>query len=186
MREWKSIILNKYLSVTYYSSLIGEINNMETIYVAGGCLWGVQYFFKEIPGIISTEAGRANGSSNILDGEYDGYAECVKLVFDSSICSTKDILAYLFEIIDPYSLDKQGFDVGKKYRTGIYSTSEKHLIEARDFLSQRKDKDKIVVEVMPLSNYIKSADEHQDHLDRFPEDFFYCHLDSDLMNKYRN
>ena len=89
-------------------------------------------------------------------------------------------------IRDSYSLDKQGFDVGKKYRTGIYSTSEKHLIEARDFLSQRKDKDKIVVEVMPLSNYIKSADEHQDHLDRFPEDFSYCHLDSDLMNKYRN
>lgn len=79
---------------------------METIYVAGGCLWGVQHFFKSLPGIISTEAGRANGSGSTLDGPYDGYAECVKVEFDPSKCSVTDIIEYLFEIIDPYSIDK--------------------------------------------------------------------------------
>ena len=43
---------------------------MERIYIAGGCLWGVQQFFKSIPGVLNTEAGRANGCTNSLDGEY--------------------------------------------------------------------------------------------------------------------
>lgn len=56
---------------------------LETIYFAGGCLWGVQAFVKPLPGVMMTEAGRANGSTNSLDGNYPGYTECVKTVFDS-------------------------------------------------------------------------------------------------------
>ena len=158
---------------------------METVYIAGGCLWGVQHFFDHLTGIISTEAGRANGKTNSLDGTYDGYAECVKVIFDENIISITNLMEYLFEIIDPYSLDKQGFDVGKKYRTGIYSTSEKHLEEAKNFINNRKDRDKIVVEVLPLTNYIKSAEEHQHHLERFPDDYRLCHIPYSLLNKYR-
>ena len=158
---------------------------METVYIAGGCLWGVQHFFDRLTGVISTEAGRANGKTNSLDGSYDGYAECVKVVFDENIISIKNLMEYLFEIIDPYSLDKQGFDVGKKYRTGIYSTSEKHLEEANNFINNRKDRDKIVVEVLPLTNYVKSAEEHQHHLERFPDDYKLCHIPYSLLNKYR-
>ena len=106
----------------------------DTLYLAGGCLWGVQH---------------------------------------------------LFEIIDPYSVNKQGVDVGEKYRTGIYSTSKKHLDEAKDFIERREDKDKIVVEVLPLSNYVRSAEEHQHHLKRHPEDCSYCHIPDEIMNKYR-
>lgn len=159
---------------------------METIYVAGGCLWGVQHFFKSLPGIISTEAGRANGSGSTLDGPYDGYAECVKVVFDPSKCSVTDIIKYLFEIIDPYSIDKQGVDVGHKYRTGIYSTNSRHLDEARNFIDSRPDKEKIAVEVSELTNYVRSADEHQDRLERYPDDYSYCHIPLEIMNKYRN
>lgn len=158
---------------------------METVYIAGGCLWGVQHFFDRLTGVISTEAGIVNGKTNSLDGPYDGYAECVKVVFDENIISIKNLMEYLFEIIDPYSLDKQGFDVGKKYRTGIYSTSEKHLEEANNFINNRKDRDKIVVEVLPLTNYVKSAEEHQHHLERFPDDYKLCHIPYSLLNKYR-
>ena len=48
---------------------------METICLAGGCLWGVQEFLKTLNGVIKTEAGRANGTSKTLEGEYDGYAD---------------------------------------------------------------------------------------------------------------
>lgn len=88
---------------------------METIYLAGGCLWGVQAFVKTLPGVVETEAGRANGSSCTLEGVYDGYAECVKTVFDPAIVQVEDLMTYLFEIIDPYSVNKQGEDVGLKY-----------------------------------------------------------------------
>ncbi|MGC9493813.1 peptide-methionine (S)-S-oxide reductase, partial [Vibrio genomosp. F10] len=89
---------------------------MEEIVFAGGCLWGVQEFMRHLPGVISTEAGRANGSSNTTLGDYDGYAECVKTQFDPSIVSVTRLMAYFFEIIDPFSVNKQGQDVGKKYR----------------------------------------------------------------------
>ena len=44
---------------------------IETVYIAGGCLWGVQHFFDSLPGVIMTEAGRANGKTNFLDGPYE-------------------------------------------------------------------------------------------------------------------
>ncbi len=158
---------------------------METVYIAGGCLWGVQHFFKSLPGVLATEAGRANGGTASLAGEYDGYAECVKVDFDETVCSVTDLTAHLFEIIDPYSINKQGADVGKKYRTGIYSTCARHLEEAKAFIRQREDRERIAVEVLPLTNYVRSAEEHQDRLERHPEDYSYCHIPLDVMNRYR-
>ena len=159
---------------------------MERIYIAGGCLWGVQHFFKSLPGVLSTEAGRANGRTSSLDSEYDGYAECVRVDFDEKLCSVHSLMEYLFEIINPYSINKQGIDEGPKYRTGIYSILDKHLEEARNFIASRDDCDRIAVEVKPLTNYVRSADEHQDRLERCPEDYSYCHIPLEVMNKYRS
>ncbi|MCG1028848.1 peptide-methionine (S)-S-oxide reductase [Virgibacillus halodenitrificans] len=156
---------------------------MEVIYFAGGCLWGVQAFIKTLPGVTFTEAGRANGTSHTLDGEYDGYAECVKTEFDPTVVTIKELMGYFFEIIDPYSVNKQGQDVGEKYRTGVYSENPDHLKEAEEFLLARKDYDRIVVEVLPLANYVKSAEEHQDRLAKCPND--YCHIPEALLNKYK-
>ncbi|UTZ29813.1 peptide-methionine (S)-S-oxide reductase [Vibrio campbellii] len=157
---------------------------MEEIYFAGGCLWGVQEFMRHLPGVISTEAGRANGSTDNTQSEYDGYAECVKTQFDPEQVSVGTLMGYLFEIIDPHSVNKQGEDVGKKYRTGVYSQNEQHLAIAKAFIAARPDADQIAVEVLPLTNYVPSADEHQDRLTRFPND--YCHIPLDLLHKYKN
>ena len=123
----------------------------EEIYLAGGCLWGVQEFIRHLPGVIETEAGRANGTSQTIRGEYDGYAECVRAVFDPNQLTICRFLEYLFEIIDPYSINQQGPDIGEKYRTGIYSHSEKHLQEAKTWIESREDSDRIALEVLPLS-----------------------------------
>ncbi|MEZ9079256.1 peptide-methionine (S)-S-oxide reductase [Vibrio harveyi] len=156
---------------------------MEEIYFAGGCLWGVQEFMRHLPGVISTEAGRANGSTDNTQSEYDGYAECVKTQFDPKQVSVETLMGYLFEIIDPHSVNKQGEDVGEKYRTGVYSQNEQHLAIAKAFIAARPDVDKITVEVLPLTNYVPSDDEHQDRLTRFPND--YCHIPLDLLHKYK-
>lgn len=156
---------------------------MEIVYFAGGCLWGVQAFIKTLPGVTFTEAGRANGTSHTLDGEYDGYAECVKTGFDPTIVTISDLMNYFFEIIDPYSLNKQGQDVGVKYRTGVYSENPEHIKEAKKFIAGREDCNRIVVEVLPLTNYVRSAEEHQDRLTRCPND--YCHIPDELLTKYK-
>ncbi|KJY82751.1 methionine sulfoxide reductase A [Vibrio galatheae] len=157
---------------------------LEEIYIAGGCLWGVQEFIKHLPGVVTTEAGRANGTTNTTTSEYDGYAECVRTQFDSNKISIAELMEYLFEIIDPYSVNQQGEDIGEKYRTGIYSDNEAHLISARDYIARRSDSEKIAVEVKLLSNYVKSDEEHQDRLSRFPND--YCHIPLELLHKYKN
>lgn len=156
---------------------------METVYFAGGCLWGVEAFLKNMPGVVATEAGRANGTTQTLEGEYDGYAECVKTSFDPSAVSLPELMGYFFEIIDPYSINKQGQDVGLKYRTGVYSEDPLHLSGALAFMTARNDFARIAVEVKPLENYVRSAEEHQDRLAKCPDD--YCHIPDELLVKYR-
>ena len=90
------------------------MKSLEEIYLAGGCLWGVQEFVRYLPGVISTEAGRANGTADSLGAHYDGYVECVKTVFDPRKVAVAQLLEYLFEIIDPYSVNQQGPDIGQK------------------------------------------------------------------------
>ncbi|MEZ9229543.1 peptide-methionine (S)-S-oxide reductase [Vibrio amylolyticus] len=156
---------------------------MEEIVFAGGCLWGVQEFFKHLPGVISTEAGRANGKSDTTSGDYDGYAECVKTQFDPKRVSVEQLMGYLFEIIDPFSLNQQGEDVGEKYRTGVYSTNVEHLEIAKSYINAQVNSAGIAVEVLPLANYVKSDEEHQDRLTLRPND--YCHIPLNLLHKYK-
>lgn len=146
-------------------------------------MWGVQAFVDTLPGVLRTEAGRANGASASLESEYDGYAECVYTEFDPAQVSAARLVEYLFEIIDPYSVDRQGPDVGEKYRTGVYSRSPEHLREVQSFIDARPDASRIALEIAPLSNYVRSAEEHQHRLARCPEDS--CHLSDELLYKYR-
>ncbi|OUR83839.1 methionine sulfoxide reductase A [Colwellia psychrerythraea] len=155
----------------------------EVIYFAGGCLWGVQEFIKHLPGVVATEAGRANGLTDTTKSSYDGYAECVKVIFYPNVVNVIELIGYFFEIIDPYSINKQGEDVGKKYRTGIYSKQSSHLKTAIEYISSRDDADKVVVEILPLLNYVKSDEEHQERLTRFPND--YCHIPKKILHKYK-
>jgi peptide-methionine (S)-S-oxide reductase len=91
----------------------------------------------------------------------------------------------LFEIIDPYSINQQGQDIGPKYRTGIYSRYDQHLDEANRVLKRREDYEQLAIEVLPLTNYVRSDDEHQDRLTRYPEDHSYCHIPLELLHKYK-
>jgi len=156
---------------------------MQEIYLAGGCLWGVQEYFRYVPGVLETTAGRANGTNPTTKGDYDGYAECVRLRYDPAIQSVHGLMQALFNIIDPYSLNQQGIDVGEKYRTGVYSKSVEHLEQAREFIQSREDSDSIVVEVLALTHFVPSDPEHQDRLLRCPDD--YCHINHDLLYSYR-
>ena len=79
---------------------------MRTVYLAGGCLWSVQYFMNTIPGVVATEAGRANGKTASLAPPYDGYAECVKVTYDEKRTSVRDLTAHLFEITRGWTMGK--------------------------------------------------------------------------------
>ena len=165
----------------------------ETIYIAGGCLWGVQEFLKYIPGILETQAGRANGITKSTKTPYDGFAECVKTTFNAKIVSVEDLIHHLLEIIDPYNINQQGNDIGEKYRTGIYSDHQNHLLKAKNYIQKVEEtlnlKNKIIkkiaIEVLPLTNFIPSDAEHQHRLTLHPNDHSYCHIPLDILHKYK-
>ena len=108
----------------------------------------------------------------------------MKVTFDITAVTLYKLIEYFFEIIDPYSVNKQGNDVGLKYRSAIYSKQQCHLTIANDYINQRADADKIVVQVQLLTNYVPSDAEHQDRLTNFPDD--YCHIPSELLHKYKS
>ena len=155
---------------------------MIEVYLAGGCFWGVEAYFSNLDGVIKTEVGYANGKTATTTYEelkVTGFAETVKVIFDEEIISLNEIFEHFYYIIDPTSLNKQGNDVGSQYRTGIYSRSEAILKAARNFLNikQENEKEKIIVEVKVLNNYIRAEEYHQDYLKKNPAG--YCHINLD-------
>ena len=151
----------------------------QTIYLAGGCFWGVDAYFKNIEGVVETEAGYANGKTT--DTFYEklkntDHAETVKVTYDDSLTSLSKLLEYFYYIIDPFSIDKQGADTGRQYRTGIYATDKNTLEEVESFIEDKqKDEDKkIQIEVEEIKNYIKAEEYHQDYLKKNPNG--YCHV----------
>lgn len=168
----------------YQQNKNGNVNaqNAQTIYLAGGCFWGVEAYFQRIPGVIDAVSGYANG--NTANPSYEdvvhrqtGHAETVKVTYDASRLSLNDILRYYFRVVDPTSLNQQGNDRGIQYRTGIYYTDpkEKSIIQAALEQEQKKYKSKIVVENQPLKNFYEAEEYHQDYLAKNPNG--YCHID---------
>ena len=98
----------------------------KTIYLAGGCFWGCQKYFDLIPGVTETEVGYANGPTANPTYEqvkaHAGHAETVRVRYDPSRLSLRELLDRFFRVIDPTSVNRQGGDEGVQYRTGIYFT----------------------------------------------------------------
>ncbi len=161
---------------------------MKEIYLAGGCFWGVDAYFQRIDGIVETESGYANG--NTENPTYEevcrmntGFAETVKLIYDETVIALPEVLQRYFKIIDPTTIDRQGGDTGNQYRTGIYFVDPLDEVVIKDQLDQlaKKYEDKIQVEVMPLQNYYKAEEYHQDYLKKNPRG--YCHINLALADE---
>ena len=152
---------------------------MAEIYLAGGCFWGLEEYFSRIEGVKKTTVGYANGqveSTNYQLIHQTDHAETVHLIYDEKRVSLREILLYYFRVIDPLSVNKQGNDVGRQYRTGVYYTDEgdKAVIE-QVFAEQEKQLgQKIAVELEPLRHYVLAEDYHQDYLKKNPGG--YCHI----------
>ena len=152
----------------------------KTIYLAGGCFWGTQKFFDQFEGVVSTEVGYANGPAEAPTYQdvcnNSGHAETVRIDYDDSALSLKDLLNYYFLVIDPLSVNRQGGDTGIQYRTGIYYTSTDQLPEIEAVYREQEEKAgaKLAVELEPLRNFYSAEEYHQKYLDKNPGG--YCHI----------
>lgn len=163
---------------------------MKEIYLAGGCFWGTEHFFKQIKGVMQTEVGFANGHTvnptyKEVYTDTTGYAETVRIAYDPQVATLEFLLNMFFKAIDPTSLNKQGHDEGTRYRTGVYFTDDADLPVIRKVFAEQQAllPHPIVVEVEPLRQFYPADESHQDYLDKHPDG--YCHLPLELFEYAR-
>ena len=152
----------------------------KTIFLAGGCFWGLQKYFDQFDGVLRTEVGYANGPDRAPGYEDvcndSGHAETVMIEYDESRISLEALLDKYFLVIDPLSVNRQGHDEGIQYRTGIYYTDDSQPDVIRKVYSHEEAKAgaKLAVAVEPLRNFFSAEEYHQKYLEKNPGG--YCHI----------
>lgn len=161
-----------------------------TIYLAGGCYWGVEKYCANIAGVQETEVGFANGHVaapayvQVKHGD-TGHAETVRVVYDAQALPLEKLLRLFFRIIDPTSFEKQGGDVGNQYRTGVYWTdaADEPVVRSELARLQAHCDAPLMVEACPLDCFYPAEEYHQKYLDKTPGG--YCHVPWDMIDWVR-
>jgi peptide-methionine (S)-S-oxide reductase len=150
-----------------------------------GCFWGEEKTFWEIDGVWSTSVGYAGGITpnptyeEVCTGR-TGHAEVVRIVFDPSVVSYRDLLQTFWENHDPTQGMRQGNDRGSQYRSIILTTTPEQQAEAeasRDHYQQQMTAagyGQITTSIKPLEAYYYAEDYHQQYL--FKNPYGYCPL----------
>jgi len=146
---------------------------MEIAVLALGCFWGPEIKFGKVNGIIRTEVGYCGGNNpqtsykEVCTGNTN-HAEVVKLEFDPKIISYDEILEYFFKIHDPTTLNSQGPDIGKQYRSEIFYLNEeqKNSAEKRIEKENKKLLEKVVTKLSVVKNYCTAEEYHQKYLEK--------------------
>ena len=145
---------------------------MKTIYLAGGCFWGLQKFFDQFEGVASTQVGYANGPDRAPTYQEvcrnSGHAETVRIDYDEGKLSLDRLLDLYFLVIDPLSVNRQGEDQGIQYRTGVYYTDPGQLPALRAAFDREAAKvgAPLAVELLPLQNFFPAEEYHQQYLEK--------------------
>jgi peptide-methionine (S)-S-oxide reductase len=161
---------------------------MKKIVVAGGCFWGVEAYFKQLKGITDSSVGYIDGNMPnptyplVCDG-VASHAEACDLTYDENIVSLEQVLEHLFRICDPYSKYKQGHDVGRQYRTGIYFYDDQDEAVIRNYMKAyfKETYSKVQTDVKKALDYVEAETYHQDYLDKNPNG--YCHVNLGLAKE---
>ena len=162
-----------------------EVENMKEIYLAGGCFWGLEEYFSKINGVIDVVSGYANGTVETTNYQLihqTDHAETVRIQYDADKISLRELLLYYFRVIDPLSVNKQGNDTGRQYRTGIYFVNDEDVSAINEIVKEKEEQfgKKLAVETEKLRNFIEAEEYHQDYLKKNPNG--YCHIDVNKAN----
>jgi peptide-methionine (S)-S-oxide reductase len=149
---------------------------MEKATFAAGCFWGVEAAFRGLDGVVSTQVGYTGGKTENptyreVCGHSTGHAEAVELVYDQSRISYGDLLDVFWEIHNPTTRDRQGFDVGSQYRSAIfYHTPEqkKTAIASKEAMerSGKYGKRPLVTQIVPAGEFYRAEEYHQQYYEK--------------------
>jgi peptide-methionine (S)-S-oxide reductase len=141
----------------------------------GGCFWGVELAFQQIPGVIKTAVGYMGGASKNPNyqevcTDTTGHAEVVEVTYDPQQVSYEELLNVFWSIHDPTTLNRQGPDIGTQYRSVIFYYDEKQRELAEKSKQQLEQSGqysrKIVTEIVPAETFYRAEEYHQRYLEK--------------------
>ena len=154
---------------------------MKTIYLAGGCFWGMEALLRSLPGVAEVTVGYANGDrpdhatyEAVCTG-VTGFRETVRVDYDPETGSLEQLLFAFFAVVDVTKYNRQGADIGSQYQSGIYWTDGDTEETVRKIAALEAAAAPVfAVELKPLSCFYPAEDHHQRYLEKHPTG--YCHI----------
>lgn len=154
--------------------------SIEKAYFAGGCFWGVEYYFQREKGVISTKVGymgghKANPTYKEVCKGNTGHAETVEVSYDSSATNFEKLAKLFFEIHDPTQMNRQGPDIGIQYRSAIFYVSDEQKEIAENLINELKRKGyNVVTELVKATEFWVGESYHQQYYEK-NGNHPYCH-----------
>lgn len=148
--------------------------NLQQATFGAGCFWCVEAIFQQLEGVHHVEAGYSGGHvenpsyQDVCSGN-TGHAEVARIEFDPSVISYDELLEVFWHTHNPTTLNQQGADIGRQYRSVIFYHDDKQKEMAEKKLKEIDASDlwdkPIVTAIEPLRNYYKAEDYHQNYFD---------------------
>jgi peptide-methionine (S)-S-oxide reductase len=160
--------------------------------LAGGCFWCLEAVYEELQGVVDVESGYAGGHvarpsyRQVCAGD-TGHAEVVRVEFDPSRISYREILEVFFAIHDPTTLNRQGNDIGTQYRSAIFYHSDEQRRVAEDMVREiapHYDAE-IVTQIVPATDYFRAEDDHQEYFRHHPAQGYCMFVVAPKVEKFR-
>ena len=171
---------------------MNEQTGTEVAILGGGCFWCLEAVYLEVRGVTRVESGYMGGQ--VLNPTYEqvctgqtGHAEVVRLEFDPSVISYRDILEIFFTIHDPTTPDRQGNDVGTQYRSAIFFTSPEQEATARKVMAEMAAvwDAPIVTQIVPQETWYKAEEYHQNDFAQHPLQGYCAFVVAPKVQKFR-
>ena len=142
----------------------------EVAVFGGGCFWCTEAVFDELRGVSSVVSGYAGGATKnptyeqVCSGQ-TGHAEVIKIEFDPTEISFRDLMTVFFATHDPTTLNRQGNDAGTQYRSVIFYADDEQKRQAAAFIRELDDaktfRNPVVTTLEPLAEFYPAEDYHQ-------------------------
>lgn len=161
-----------------YGSL-ADTTGLSKATFAGGCFWCTEAYFERLKGVEIVESGYTGGREarptydQVSNGR-TGHAEAVRIWFKPDVITYQELLEVFFATHDPTTLNRQGPDVGKQYRSAIYYHDSTQRQKASLYMRALEEagtyRSKIVTELQPAGKFWVAEAYHQDYYRKNPDD----------------